>query len=418
VAGVTVDSPGSGYLPDDEVIFTVTDGGDWFSEAWATLTLNRLEPTLGVDVSTSGGSGAQFSVSLEAAADFDGNDVWAVDSVTVDDGGSGYSIGDTASIDFTGAIEASPASLALELVRSEPAVAATAISFGEGEGAELAVTLNQTTDFNGKTAWEVSSVSVTNGGSGYESFDYVVFSATSGIEISAGSATVTVGEDGEILSVTIGFGGLYHDTTGEIESVEVLNGGQYYETDGAIESIAVLDGGIYYKDQPTGNIIVDTPTVSIYSNIGVGATATATVDDDPDSPTFGQVTSVTITNGGTGYRLTGVYRKIVVLFGLGDSSLSGSLAAAYTEPSTILCYGEELAPYIPAPGTIASQTACGDELLDATYPVILSGFGAPFGFTSIPEGAVYSSRDLFGICGDLRILDTGSGQITCTIAPA
>jgi|688.fasta_scaffold101985_3 hypothetical protein len=389
-ASVTQVNGSSGAITE----ITITNAGS----DYAYLEVIRSAPTLSVQVNSTDGEDAAFSITLAETTDDNGDPVWTISGITVTNAGTDYEIGDTAEIVVTDGETDFPAWVSLNLTRTEPTVSAS-VNTSTGSGADLAVVLSSYTDGNGDEVWYVDSITVVNGGTGYDPADTVTISVLLGTEIAAAEATLSV-------------------VAGVIDSVSVYSYGEYAHTDGTVAGITVQDGGQYYKETVTDNVIVNTPAVHIISNIGSGGQITAVVDDDPDSPTFGQVAGITITNGGSGYRLTGVYRQIDVFFNLGDNVFGGRLAATYIEPSTILCYGESLSPYIPPLGTLASQTACGNELLDSSYPIILEGLGAQFGFSSVPDGAVYSSRDAFGFCNDLNILDTGSGQITCTIAPA
>lgn len=426
VTGVTVISPGSGYSEYDWVDFIVTDGEVGFFGASAFLTLNRLQPTLGVTASTSGGSGATFSVSLTATTDFNGNDVWQVDSVSVTNGGSGYQAADTLSIDSDGAVEVWPASLALELQRSEPVVEASVVAFGEGAGAVLSVTLNQTTDFDGKTAWEVSAISVTNAGEGYGPSDYVSFSVTSGNQIMSAGASITLGEDGEVISVTVLAGGLFYDTTDVIAAVTVSDGGEYYATDGAIDAVTVTDGGNYYKEQYTGNVIVNTPSVTIVSNTGRDAVITATVEDDPLSANFGKVVALTIDNGGQKYAIEGP-SWFLTFEGFGLYPLDGR-RPGFTEGTVFLpavepiCQGEDQSGEAGFFSDRVELTGCGESLLSRTYSAYYYAEIFPGGVAAdkMPAGAAYSlgSPPFRAACTGLAVVDWGGGPMTVAISPA
>jgi hypothetical protein len=66
----------------------------------------------------------------------------------------------------------------------------------------------------------------------------------------------------------------------------------------SITSIDVANGGSGYTSPP--EIEIPPPDLSEEDG-GIQATATATIDTDPLSPTFGEVTEINVTNGGAGY---------------------------------------------------------------------------------------------------------------------
>jgi len=75
------------------------------------------------------------------------------------------------------------------------------------------------------------------------------------------------------------------------------------ETD-VIEEVTVCTGGKYYREDAAEPAIVSpvTVTVTVFAPCqGAGAEIEATVDDDPNSGTFGQITALTIDDGGAGY---------------------------------------------------------------------------------------------------------------------
>lgn len=72
-----------------------------------------------------------------------------------------------------------------------------------------------------------------------------------------------------------------------------------FNNDGQLQSVSIQDGGIYWKW--TTPVEADVPLVAVGSYLGQNATATANVDVNIDSPTFGSVTSITVTNPGSNY---------------------------------------------------------------------------------------------------------------------
>lgn len=87
---IVVDTPGSGYIGTERVVFSVNaKAGDVVvSQAAAIVTFGRSEPS--VEATASSGSGASFTVNLTKSTDGAGLDVWGVSSVSVDQPGADY----------------------------------------------------------------------------------------------------------------------------------------------------------------------------------------------------------------------------------------------------------------------------------------------------------------------------------------
>jgi hypothetical protein len=310
---------------------TITNGGS----GYAREIMTRSEPTITASITGGTGSGATLSVTL--AQDGEGAQAtWSVTSVSVTNGGTGYN--GAGYVTFTpgaGTTTAGGAWAQLIVGRVAPTVTASASS---GSGATLTVTLTQGFDwFTNQPYWYVDSVAVTNGGSGYEDGEHVSFTVTDGESQYAATATISA-------------------PSGEIESVYVYNGGAYFKSTGVVESVQVYNGGSYYVEQGTGNADVHTPAITIISNTGTGATATATVDGTVGSATFGKVTSVTVNNGGQNYYATGS-AWLVSIGGLFHHLQAISIANPTQAPHGRL---------LPIAGRVSRQ-ACPTELLNRSY---------------------------------------------------
>jgi hypothetical protein len=256
---------------------TVTNSG----EGYAREIFTRTEPGMTVTLSGGAGSGAVLEATLTQSGAGE-SATWGVSSVAVNSGGTGYA-GNEAVV-FTpeeGATTDYPASAYIVVGRVEPTVTA---SVSGGSDAVLSVVLAQSTDWNGLAIWYVESVTVVNGGTGYTDGDPVTFAVTDGTASYNASGSISV-TDGIITGV----------------NVDWWNVGEYYKSTGVIESVVIWEPGVYYLSESTGTSQVDTPTVTIGSNAGEGATATATVDGSVGSETFGQITGISVTSGGSGY---------------------------------------------------------------------------------------------------------------------
>lgn len=286
-AGI-VTAPGG--TPGPITAVELTEGGG----EYARQTYTRVAPT--VTASASGGSGAQFSVDI--AENGTTPETWSVTAVSVINGGSGYPASGwlTFSVASGDTIEEG-ASVRFYSGRTQPIVSAS--DSGTGSGATFSVSLSSDTDFGGRTFWYVSGISVTDGGGGYTEGDSVFLYVTDGqVGDFGGPAYATVAsvdEDGAITAVNVDFGGEYYKSNGVIATVEFLWYG---------------GGGIYYRDDPTG-VETATVTVGVSQAVvpGAGALLSAVIDDNPSSPTFGQIVDVTIEDGGDGY-VAWLYRNI------------------------------------------------------------------------------------------------------------
>ena len=197
--------------------------------------------------------------------------------------------------------------------------------------------------FNNSPYYEVDTVTLVSGGAGYEVGDLLGFLETeppivaeyygvsnpyfdASIEVEQFFfATITeVDENGGVVAFNIDSRGLYRRPavdTGVIESVQITEGGRYYANGDAIESVQVNSGGAYYKFDGSVKRVSLTDGGRYYRGVevpdgfgfsawvvidafggGSGATAVVTADQDAGSPTYGQITAITLTNGGNGYR--------------------------------------------------------------------------------------------------------------------
>lgn len=322
VSAVSVTNGGSGYSDGAAVTFSLGDGDTEDEAAVAVIETVIAEPTL--EASVAGGTGAELTIayaSLTSPAGW-----YRVSSITVDDGGTGYT--DGASVTFTlgDGDEVKPgftgASAEIRTSREAPADDWT-IASDAGSGLQLSISLEQFT-YGGRPAWRATSASVVNGGTGYSVGDFVSVTANNGetvanafieitsvggggavtgVQVDAGNKGIYWEDTGEIESVVISVGGVYRNDTGEISGVTVSSGGAYYKaTEGGV---SVDDGGYYYRNDDEVPPYVADVEVSVVQQPpapGTGAQITATVDDDPESDTFGEIISLAIESGGNGYK--------------------------------------------------------------------------------------------------------------------
>jgi len=295
VASVTVASGATGFA-DYQDVAIVADAGDVVEvPATGTIRTRRGAPTL--TASATPGNGATFSVTLAN----NGDDTWGVQSVAVTGNTSSYQDGTL--LTFTGGTEQAAAYARIVTGRIEPTVSVSAS--GSGAGAVLTPTLTSGFNWEGKVVWSVSSISITDGGTGYAVGDYITATPTDGQAdyYSYFFAEVTgVNEAGAITGIAIYDGGGFFKSDGTILEVVVDYSGQYYLEE--IDSISISNGGRYYREDPTLPPIVAPVTVGVVQPAGAfgsGAVITATVNADTSSPQFGQIAALTLVAGGTNY---------------------------------------------------------------------------------------------------------------------
>lgn len=384
----------------------LTGGGS----VYAYLEVIRSAPTLSVQVNSTDGEDAAFSITLAETTDDNGDPVWTISGITVTNAGTDYEIGDTAEIVVTDGETDWAAWVSLNLTRTEPTVSAS-VNTSTGSGADLAVVLSSYTDGNGDEVWYVDSITVVNGGTGYDPADTVTISVSVGTEVSSASATLSV-------------------VAGVVDSVTVDSYGEYAHTDGTVAGITVQDGGQYYKETVTDNVIVNTPAVHIISNTGSGGQITAVVDDDPDSPTFGEVVSLTIDNGGIKYAIDGPSWYLTFTVAPAASYTILPLAGPtyhfpvfeFAPPGFICAGSDQSSAAEPVSDRVQLRfdeddveiSPCGIELLTGTYDAFFAA--SVSSAVNMSGGASYSLGG--SSCRDLRVVDFGEGPLTVAISPA
>ena len=95
---------------------------------------------------------------------------------------------------------------------------------------------------------------------------------------------------------------------------------QLYKASAIVDNIVLTSGGSGYVFEPQ----------VIITGVGAGATAAATVDLDPLSPTYRQVTAVTMTTVGSGYTVAPT-----VTFAGGGGTGAAATTTVYTDPTEV-----------------------------------------------------------------------------------
>jgi autotransporter-associated beta strand protein len=181
---------------------------------------------------------------------------------------------------------------------------------GSGAGLEVNLTLEEIADECGRPAWRIESLTF-SGGTGYRYTPAVPGGWVKGPPPNAGGggggggaeANPTSGylpprpaQDQEALAVTCAVG----EATLVAASLVVTS-----NSSGEPTAVTIANPGSYYGQGEEDETYVFTPDVVIPAGFVVGglggAALTATVDGDHESPTFGQVTEITVDEEGTTY---------------------------------------------------------------------------------------------------------------------
>jgi hypothetical protein len=297
VNAVDVLEPGSGYYLGPISLKVVPPGIEAQAAVAEVTELTPEEPVQINILPAPGGSGATFSVSIEKVDTLP--DRWGIAGVTVDAGGSGYVDYATLAVEVVAPlVEETAAILTLRTAREAPTLDAFPFSGGSGAVFEISVVQSG----SDPDIFAAGTISVTSPGSGYVNGDTFQIFPTGGVTDLNGFATAVVNESGGLVALTVTDGGQFWVDTGVAESVLVQSAGRYYNGVGIVE-ITVSLGGEYYlanRDLPALSAEVTVSDGTCFRS-GSAAEIAATVDDDVDSDTFGQVTKLSITNGGDGY---------------------------------------------------------------------------------------------------------------------
>jgi len=276
---------GISVLPNPPSIFSFSPGGQGYA------VLGRVAPTI-VAVLNYTGTGAEFSAELEEITSPSGVPYWRIAGVTIT--GSGYGYEQNSRIIFLlsdGDSCATPPDFRLQTVLGEPTLHIQLSSSpcncstpGEvpGQGAEFQINYTKVNavPFVNEEYWEVSSVTVVNGGSGYPSSTNIAFLPSDGDVVSLSALGSLVISDGVITSVTITRAGRAWKP-GVPTVATMFNQGAFFRNDKDASPyllpITVTSGGAPGADLPTFNV---------------------TVDEDISSPTFGYITDVELDDPG------------------------------------------------------------------------------------------------------------------------
>ncbi len=342
----------------------------------------NISPT---SVPTAAGVNISFAGGMGAAATANMNFTGALSQINVVTGGSGYNGTPFVTITDPGPGNGLPGGTGATATANVTAGVVTSITLtnaGTGYSTNTQVIINsgsgaQATTLLNTSNQSIYSVIVNSQGSGYTSAPAVTFTGGSG---SGAAGTANINSIGQVVSVTMtNFGSGYTSAP----TVSFTGGGGSGATASVnklgspVGSITVNAGyfGSGYSYAPI--VIIDPPS----NPAGTPATATATVD-----PNTGQVTGYTITNPGSGYSTA---PNVTVSSGAGAKAtanlVGGSvLSASITNGGTQFYTGAPSVRFVNVPGS-AGQGAAGTAVLTNGVVTSITITNGGTGYTAIPQ---------------------------------
>jgi hypothetical protein len=363
---------------------SVTNGGSGYAR------LGRVEPTLVATVTNNAsgpttGAGATFTPSLTKTEDDCGLHWWDVTSISCS-GGAGYVTGDV--LTLTNEATGQPAASATIEAgsRSEPTISA---SVAGGSGASFSVEVEPAETTAGSETWSVKSVTVVDGGSGYENGAAVQFSGADGV-LTAAEAVIQTEEIPPVVDAAAGGSG----SGAELSVALTKTGPTYwwpYEF-WTIDAIDIVAGG-------SGYAVDDAITLSLSTGFSQ-ENASAYVSSVSGTGAITGVTVVPVWSGDNGVYLPG-YGDVIesVQVTSGGSYFSGGAALS----ATVYYYDQE-ALYEEDP-TGPAYVADVSVSIDQTAPS--NGTGA--NLSAVVDDEVGSAT--FGQINAITIDDGGSGYL-------
>lgn len=379
---------------------------------------DRSEPTL--TASATQGSGASLDISYEVSGSWPYS--WAVSSISVNDGGSGYRNESAVTLSLgEDDVQQSQAVAAIATTTGEPTLTASAAG---GTGAEFSIGYKESLLFPGW--YSVSSVSVTSGGSGYQYGQAVTFSTGSGdflkppylpaaatartgrLTPTAWSVTdlTDAGAGAELSFTTAEFtsGGLkwfrldsasiagggsgyavddYFEVdaadgvtslsaaivvtsvsgAGAVQGVAIDDGGRFFKDDGVIESVEVNNGGVYQSDDGVvASVAVSSGGAYYKQGSSIASLTPITYTPIGTTPETWSIAGIAVADGGSGYA-DGA--PVTLTLGTDDVQVTAAAATVSVNES-----GEVTAVVVQGGGayykslwgdvTCAPQTTCYD----------------------------------------------------------
>jgi hypothetical protein len=291
LALLQLEAGGSGYTSDPTVSFS---GGDGTTAATATAVRSFAVASLAI---TAGGSG-YTSPPTVAFSGTTGSGAAAttqlgVNSLTVVSGGSGYAVNDIMTI-----ASGTNTTLARLKVTAVSSGAITTVSIEDAGAYSVVPTgaVGTTNLLGGGTGasftvnWKVSTLTMTAGGSGYETAPTLSFTGGAG---TGATATATLAAGGTVSRLTLTAAGAGFTIA---PAVTITGGGGSGAKASSVVGSGTTAGVVRYLRLVNPGIGYTTvPTLTISGGSGTGATATTAI------ATTGYVRTITLTNPGSGY---------------------------------------------------------------------------------------------------------------------
>ncbi len=207
VTNVVVTNPGSGYLPGQTVTLGFFGGNSGGSAGALTAVLS----------STGGGTGAVIAITMAQIPPGGIGSNWHVTGTNVTNGGSGYSQFTTITVNVTaniGGVNTFTAAVLQPVIAGGVITGVTLLNGGNygptsGSGG---VVLSATSTITDAGAFHVTSVTISNGGSGYSASATAVCSG-GGSPVAQATLQLILNGSGVITGVTVASGGLYGSNT-------------------------------------------------------------------------------------------------------------------------------------------------------------------------------------------------------------
>ena len=374
VTGVKITNSGTGYLPTDDPVLIFTGGNQSGSGASLTAVLS-LEP---------GGTGATTSITWAFVGVVHGYTAYAPTGVTVPSGGAGYTpatVGSFAAVQ-PGTLWYGNAAPGVNLSVSSGVVQGVSFFAGAGNPNEWYLSNATTPVFPTVTitdpgAYEVTSVTIVSGGSGY----------------------------GPDCAITVGGGG---SPITQAVITPVVSGG-------VIGSVNIASGGAYGSNTPPSLVVTDSATtaagtISLMA-YGISGTAVQTYQGHvwvfngsvfnfsaPGSPS-----NFATSAGGGSQQSSASYLRVAYiqavstngfLFLIGDSSMDYISGVSTTTPSggspTTSFTQNNSDPEVGTPYP-AAVTTLGQEILVANSTGVLLSSGGEFVKRSEAMDGVYNT---------------------------
>jgi hypothetical protein len=312
VTGVTVANGGTGYPDSGYITFNAASGDTVEQSANAMFYCGRVAPTV-TAIASGSGSGASLSASLSSAIGYyDGRPYWYVDGISITNGGTGYAEYDSVSVTATDG-DGYGAYAIVTSVDEDGAITGVAVYWGgeyyKSNGIIESVILNSGGTYYRDTG-QASGVTVDAGG--------LYYREDASLQPYVATVTVTVTQNppsngsGATVAATVN-ADTSSSSFGSVSGITLTNAGAGYlgwawdecllsQLNGRSFTLPKVRAMVGSQFAKTGNLL---PLLFESSLGGVGAAATVVAPGGEEDIDNGPITSVSLTNGGSGYARIG-----------------------------------------------------------------------------------------------------------------